>query len=77
MNIPDALNGHEFGVTLDEDERITEALVIARITRLSDGRTSVVFTKTDTCDVVVQAGLLSVAQQIDESGGWSDVDEDE
>jgi hypothetical protein len=71
--IQEAIAGLEFGLTIEDDEIVSDALVILRITRMTDGRNTVGFTKSDGADVVIVSGLLECARQID-AGAWNDVD---
>lgn len=70
-----ALASLNFEVELDDDEMIADAVVIARCTRMSDGRTTVTFAKTDGADIVTVLGLLESGRQI-QTGEWDEADGD-
>lgn len=74
--VQDALAALEFGLELDDDELVTDAVIVLRITRMGDGRSTVGFTKSDTADAVIVAGLIECARQLND-GGWGDPVEDE
>jgi len=66
----------EFEVAFDDDEVISDAVVILRVTRLGDGRNTVALAKSDGADAVTTTGLIECARQINQ-GDWRSVDEDE
>lgn len=65
------------GDTLNDDELITDVLVIGRVTRMSDGRGTVIVAQSDGIDIVTKLGLLMAGQQITDSQGWCSCDDDE
>lgn len=76
MKILDAITGHDFGDDISDGEMVTDCIILARVTRLTDGRSSFIMRGNQDLDPVIRAGTLSVAQQID-CGGWVDVEDDE
>lgn len=76
VKIPDAIAGHDFGPPLQDDDMVTDCIILARVTRMSDGRSSFVMRGNQNLDAVIRAGMLSVACQIDD-GGWEDMEDDE
>jgi hypothetical protein len=76
-NIADGLDSLTFEVDLDDDEMVTDAIILARVTRMSDGRTSMVMTKSDHTDVVTTTGLLHCGLEIHSAADWCPVDDDE
>lgn len=76
MNIHDALAGLTFDVDLDDDEMVTDAVILCRVTRMSDGRGTFTVAGNDGLDTVVRAGLIECARQVN-AAGWEAVDEDE
>jgi hypothetical protein len=57
----------DLGITdfeLDDDERVSEMLIIAKITKLSDGQVSLLIRSND-LDWIAQAGLISAAHQVE------------
>ena len=73
MNIRDALAALSFDLNLDDDEMVTDALILARVTRMSDGRASFALVGNDGVDTVVKTGLVECARQVIE-GGWEELD---
>lgn len=76
MRIQDSLAGVEFGTEVEEGEMVQDALILMRVTRMSDGRTSFLSSLTKGTDDIVAAGLLSAARAT-EALGWSPVDDEE
>lgn len=74
MNIRDALSSLTFD--LDDDEMVTDAVILARVTRMSDGRSTFAQVGSDDLDMVVKTGLFECARQVS-SGGWETVEDDE
>lgn len=74
-NVYNKLEGLAFGVDLSDDEMVTDALILARVTRLSDGRASFVLCGSEGLDSVIRAGLIECARQVND-GGWEDVDDE-
>jgi hypothetical protein len=75
VNIRDAITGLTFDVDLDDDEMVTDAIVLARVTRMSDGRATFTLAGSDGLDTVVRTGLIECARQIG-WGGWEEVEDD-
>lgn len=74
MNIRDAVTALTFDVELDDDEMLTDAVILGRVTRMSDGRATFTLAGSDGLDTVIRAGLIECARQITE-GGWEEVDD--
>lgn len=62
---------------LDEGEMLTDVVLAARVTRLSDGRSTVMIASSDGIDNVTRIGLLECARQIDYSTSWEQADDDD
>lgn len=78
MNVQDALKNLEFELNLGEDEMIMEAIIVGKVTRMSDGRMTVMTARSQGMDIVTQLGLVECLKQItdDLAGGWHDTKED-
>lgn len=76
MNVYDKCAGLTFDVDLEDDELITDAVILARVTRMSDGRSSFVVCGNEGLDVVTRTGLIECGRQVNE-GGWHDVEDDQ
>lgn len=55
---------------------VTDAVILCRVTRMSDGRGTFTVAGNDGLDTVVRAGLIECARQIN-AAGWEAVGEDE
>jgi len=76
VNIGQAITSLGFGVEVADDAMVTDAVILARVTRMSDGQSSFVMCGNDGLDAVVRAGLIDCARQVNE-GGWEDIDDDD
>lgn len=76
MNIYEKLSGLGFDAELDDDELVTDALILARVTRMSDGRSTFAISESNDLDHVTRAGLLEIGRQVS-AGGWREVEDDE
>lgn len=76
MNIRDALNALTFEIDLDNDEMVTDAVILCRVTRMSDGRGAFVHVGNDGIDNVIKTGLIECARQIN-ALGWEAVEDDD
>jgi hypothetical protein len=58
---------------LQDDDLIVEAVVIGKITRLSDGGgTTIVIANSEGIDWVSQLGLIEAARQVTQGGGMEE-----
>lgn len=76
MNIRDALAPLTFDVDLDDDEMVVDAVILARVTRMSDGRSTFAWSGSENVDTVVKTGLIECARQIN-GAGWEQVEDNE
>jgi len=76
MDLQTAISGLVFEIDFDDDEVVADAVVVLRVTRLSDGRNTVALAKSDGADIVTITGLIECARQIN-AGDWHSVDEDD
>ena len=76
MNVYEKCAGLNFDVELDDDEMVSDAVILARVTRMSDGRSSFVLCGNEGLDVVTRTGLIECGRQVND-GGWHDVDEED
>ena len=74
MRLSEAVAAIDFDVDLDDDEVISDVVLLARVTRLSDGRNSVTIARSPGADEVTVAGLLECGRQINQ-GEWRAADE--
>lgn len=74
MNIGEALAERTFDLELDDDELVTDVLILARVTRMGDGRSVFAMAGSDGIDNVTKTGLIACATQVN-AGGWSEVDD--
>lgn len=76
MKLSDALAALTYEADeLDDDEVLSDVVVVGRVTRLGDGRNTVTLARTAGSDVVTLLGLLAAARQITDSGDWDQVDD--
>lgn len=69
---------HWDGPDLDPDELLSDAVLIARVTRLGDGRSSTAFARSTGTDVVSVTGLIECARQINAAtADWTTVEDDD
>lgn len=76
VNIHEASGALGFDIDISEDSIVTDALILARVTRMSDGQSSFVMCGNDGLDAVVRAGLIECGRQVND-GGWEDLDDDD
>lgn len=66
------------GPDLDADELLADAVLVARVTRMGDGRSTTCFARTEGSDVVIVTGLLECARQINaQTADWTTVEDDD
>ena len=65
----------DYDVDTDDDETVTDVVIVAKVARLS-GPPTVIIVCSNGTDIVTQLGLLAAAQQINEqSSDWQQNDE--
>lgn len=77
ISIQEALAGVKFGLELEDDEMISDALVLMRITRMEDGRGAFAIATTTGTDDVILFGLVSRAQHVLDETHYEDLDRGE
>lgn len=77
MNIREGLASVSFDVDIEDDEIVTDAIILARITRMSDGRKAMVMARSEGSDIVVTTGLIHCGVELHQAGEWLPVEDED
>ena len=77
MPLSDKLNGLQWVADLEnDDDFISDAIVVGRFTRMSDGKSGLFFSHTHGTDIITILGLIEAAREVQAGEPWNDADDD-
>lgn len=76
MNLHEALKSVDFKSGLNDNEMISDAVVLMRVTNMETGLTFMAVRHSTGADSITVTGLLYAACRVDDRG-WEEVDGDE